>query len=282
MNALLERLYDLLYEFRAYAILSGLVALSMLLMMLNDNPQVKRIRSISTVMFGMVDNQLSFIPTYFGLRSENELLRRINIELADETQRLREAKLEDMRLKQLLGIKSEIPYPLIAGRIVNKNLLLLRNTLTLDIGTVDGVQLHMPVVSDGGLVGLITNVSDHYAMVNLLLNVDFRVSAKIQRSRVDGIVAWDGRSLVLKNVPKMRDIKVGDVVATSEYSSTFPADIRIGLVNDVRDQTTSLFKSITITPGVDFVRLEEVFVMKYVPDTERLTLEQQPIVKPFK
>lgn len=271
---MLQRLYNILYEYREYAILVGFIAFSFILMALNDSPQVKSIRAISTVAFGVVQGQLSFIPTYFNLKSENEFLRRSNIELADETQRLREAKLENLRLRQLLAMKNQLPYKLTTARVINKNLMLLRNTLTLDVGTDDGIQLHMPVVNDGGLVGLVTAVTKHYAVVNIILNVDFRASAKIQRSRVDGIIAWDGKVLALKNVPKMRDVKIGDVVATSEYSSLFPVGIRIGIVSEVSDQPTSLFKSITITPGIDFVKLEEVFVALYTPDKERVELER--------
>jgi rod shape-determining protein MreC len=273
LNPMLQRLYDILYEFREYAILSGLVVLSILLMTMNDNPQIKQIRSISTVLFGVLQEKLSFIPSYIGLKSENELLRRINMELADETQRLREAKLENLRLRQLLGLKSQLPYTLKAARIVNKNLSLLRNTFTLDVGLTDSIQEHMPVVSDGGLVGIVTSVSMHYAVVNILLNTDFRASAKIQRSRVDGIIAWDGKTLTLKNIPRMRDIQIGDVIATSEYSNTFPPDIRIGIISDVREQPGSLFKTIVITPGVDFVKLEEAFILISTPDAERVKLE---------
>lgn len=274
---MLQRLYDILYEFREYAILSGLIVASMFLMALNDNSQIKQIRTISTVLFGVMQEKVSFIPTYFGLRSENTLLRRMNIELADEAQRLREAKLENLRLRQLLGLKNQLSYQFIAGRIVNKNLTLLRNTLTLDIGSEDGIHEQMPVISDGGLVGLVTSVSAHYSVVNILLNTDFRASAKIQRSRVDGIVAWDGKSLIFKNIPKMRDIKIGDVLTTSEYSNMFPPDIRIGIVSDVSEQPSSMFKSIYVTPGVDFVKLEEVFVIMYSPNTERIELEQPPL-----
>ena len=59
---MLQRLYDILYEFREYAILTGLVVLSILLMALNDNPQIKQIRTISTVVFGVMQEKLSFIP----------------------------------------------------------------------------------------------------------------------------------------------------------------------------------------------------------------------------
>ena len=272
---MLQRLYDILYKFKEYAILSVLILISFVLLAMNDNPQIKQIRSISTVIFGEVQEQLSFIPTYFGLKAENELLHHINIELADEAQRLREAKLENIRLRQLLGLKDQLPFKLIAARVINKNLTLLRNTITINIGSNDSVQQYMPVISDGGLVGIVINVTRHYSIINILLNTEFRVSGKVQRSRVDGIVMWDGKTLDLKNVPKMRDVKVGDVVTTSEYSNTFPPDIRIGLVGEVREQPSSLFKSITIEPGADFVKLETVFVMAYVQDKERVVLEQR-------
>jgi rod shape-determining protein MreC len=270
-----QRLYDILYEYREYAILSVFIVASLLLLAMNDNSQVKQIRAISTVIFGGVQEQLSFIPTYFGLKTENELLHHINIELADEAQRLREAKLENLHLHQLLGLKVQLPYKLIAARVINKNLTLLRNTITVNVGSNDSVLQYMPVVGDGGLIGIVTTVTKHYSIINILLNTEFRVSGKVQRSRVDGIVMWDGKTLGLKNVPKMRDINVGDVVVTSEYSNTFPSDIRIGLISEIHEQPSSLFKSITIEPGVDFVKLETVFVMAYAQDKERVELEQR-------
>jgi rod shape-determining protein MreC len=272
-----QRFYNILYEFREYTIFTGLVVLSIFLMALNDNPQIKQIRTISTVAFGVMQEKLSFIPSYFGLRSENELLRHINIELADEAQRLREAKLENLRLRQLLELKSQLPYAFTAGRVVNKNLSLLRNTLTLDIGRADGIQERMPVVNSGGLVGVITSITKHFSIVNILINTDFRVSAKVQRSRVDGIIAWDGKTFAFKNIPKMRDVKIGDLITTSEYGNTFPPNIRVGIVSDVRDQEGSLFKSITMTPCVDFVKLEEVFVIVSTPDAERAELDQRSL-----
>ena len=270
-----QRLYDILYEFREYALLDVLIVVSLVLITMNDNPQIKQIRSISTVVFGSVQEQLSFIPAYFGLKAENELLHHINVELADEAQRLREAKLENLHLRQMLGLKTQLSYKLIAGRVINKNLTLLRNTITINVGSNDSVQQYMPVVNDGGLIGIVTSVTKHYSTLNILFNTDFRASGKVQRSRVDGIVIWDGKTLSLKNVPKMRDVIAGDVVTTSEYSNTFPSDIRIGLVSDVREQPGSLFKTITIEPSVDFVKLETVFVMAYSQDKERLDLEQR-------
>ena len=270
---MLHRLYDILFAFREYVVLTLCVVLSLIFLALNDTPQVKRIRTIATVLFGTVQQSVHFITEYTGLKDENALLRRINVELSDEATQLREARLENYRLRTLLGLKERVPYRLIAGEVAGKTLQFQRNTLTLNIGRSDGVEPLMPVISDGGLVGIVTDVTDGYAVVNLLINIDFRISAKVQRSRVNGIVSWTGLSLQLKNISKTMDVKEGDVLLTSSYSNMFPEDIRIGVVERANDQPGSLFKEVLITPGVDFTRLEEVFVVDHARSEERNQLE---------
>lgn len=274
---MLERLYNLFLQFREYVLLAGLVVLSFILLSLNDKPQVKQIRTFATVAMGIVQNQLSFIPRYFQLKGENEALRRVNVELADEASRLREAKLENMRLRSLLGLKADSDRPLVAANVVSKNLTLLRNSLTLDAGTADGIQPSMPVLSELGLVGVVIAASENYSIANILWNTDFRASAKVQRSRVDGILAWDGQKLILKNIAKTLDVKAGDVLVTSDYSNTYPPDIRIGIISSVREEEGSLFREVVVTPSVNFVRLEQVFVLTAVPDSERVDLETRVI-----
>ncbi|MBF8247433.1 MAG: mreC [Bacteroidetes bacterium] len=272
---MLQRVYDILFAFREYVLLSVLLIVSLVLLSLNDNSQMKSIRSFATVVLGVGQDQLSFISNYFGLKRENELLRRVNIELADQANQLREAKLENLRLRQMVGLREQSQYSIVAAKVIGKNLTLLRNTLTLDLGAVDSVREQMPVVSEAGLVGVVVAVSDRYSVVNIVPNVDFRASVKVQRSRVDGILAWDGRALTLKNVAKTLDVKSGDVLITSEYSSMFPPGIRVGIVSEVTEQEGTLFKSVTIAPAVDFVKLEEVFVVLAMPSAERLELDQR-------
>jgi rod shape-determining protein MreC len=269
-----KRLYNFVLLFKEYAVLSLLLVVSLVLMALNDNTQIRHIRGVATVVFGVMQDQLAFVPRYFSLRKENDILRRMNVDLADEASQLREAKLENDRLRRLLGFKEISHYPLVPARVVGKNLTLLRNTLTLNAGKLDGILAHMPVVGDGGLVGVVSNVSDHYSIVRILYNSDFRASTKSQRARVDGILAWDGEDLILTNVAKNLDVVVGDTLITSDYSSTYPPNIRIGTVSEVAEQQGSLFKRVLVSPGVDFVRLEEVFVVSYIPDSERSDLEQ--------
>jgi len=272
---MLQRIYQYLFLFKEYVLVTALVAVSVTLLVFNDNPQIRYIRSLTVGTLGAVQQTFSFLPNLSALRAENELLRSVNATLADEVNQLREARLEAIRLRSLIALRETSSVPLTAGRIVAKNLNLLRNTITIDIGEDRGVLVGNPIVTGEGLVGRIVAVSGSYAIGQLVLNVDFRASAKVQRSRADGIVAWDGTTLLLKEVPKSLDVKVGDAVITSEYSNAFPPGIKIGIVTRIADIPNSLFQRIEMAPTVNFTMTEEVFVAGYQPSLERLALESR-------
>jgi rod shape-determining protein MreC len=133
----------------------------------------------------------------------------------------------------------------------------------------------MPVITDKGLVGKIVAVSAGYSIAQILLNKDLKISAKDQRSRVDGIVGWEGSDrLLMKNVSKSSDVLVGDVIITSEYSNVFPQGIPVGYVTSV-GTVDNLFKKIEIECFVNFETLEEVFILRYLSSEERQVLEKK-------
>ena len=272
----MRRLVDIVFLFKEYLLLILYVLISILLLALNDSPQVRTIRSITLATIGFTEEVLSFIPNYFELKAENKILREQNLTLSEELIRLREAKLENIRLHQLLALKERTPFRYISASVVGKTLTLLQNTVTIDVGEADGVKPNMPIVTDAGLVGRVITTSSRYAVGQILWNKDFRASAKVERGRVDGIVLWEGgEHLSLKNVAKTLDVQVGDVVITSEYSNIFPTGIKIGVVTKTSQARGALFQTIEITPTVDLSRLEEVFVIAHTADSTRAALEHK-------
>jgi rod shape-determining protein MreC len=270
-----KRAYDILYEFRSYAVAGACIAVSFLFLATNDSRQIQTIRSLAVGLVGTLQDAASFLPEYFGLKRENDLLRAMNLRLSDEVNRLREARLENIRLRQMLELKHRPSPRFITANVVGKNLQMLRNTITIDAGERDGIAPQMPVVTEAGLVGKVVSTAPGYAVAQLLLNRDVRVSAKIQRNRVDGIVRWEGgRTLGLYNVAKTLDVQPGDVVITSEYSGIFPAGIRIGIVESTRNVPGSLFQIVAVVPSVDFQRLEQVAVIATPGDSSRAALER--------
>ena len=272
----MRRLYEFVFLFKEYLVVGVLLAVSVTLLALNDDSQIRTIRSVAVVSVGMLQDALGIIPNYFDLRRENQVLRELNLTLADEVNRLREARLENLRLRQLLGLKERGEFGFVAANVIGKNLQLLRNTVTLDAGERNGLRADMPIVTENGLAGKVVATSGRFAVAQILYNKDIRVSAKIERSRVDGIIRWEGGSaLALQDVAKTLDVQAGDVVITSEYSSFFPPGIRIGVVSSARGAEGSLFQSVEVRPAVDFSRLEEVFVITSMPDSERIALEHR-------
>jgi rod shape-determining protein MreC len=278
---MVKRLYDILLLFKEYLVVALCLLASTALLTFSDTPQIRTLRAYSVVAVGLLQDAFSFLPNYFDLRRENEALRTMNLALADEVSRLREGRLENLRLRRLLDLKERREHRYIAANVVGRNVQLLRNTITLDVGADDSVAVNMPIVTEAGLVGKIIAVGSSYAIGQTLLHVELRVSAKVQRSRVDGIIRWDrARNLSLQNVARTYDVVPGDVVITSDYSPFFPEGIRIGTVAETRPIPGSLFQAVDVTPAVEFSSLEEVFVMRHTSDSARVLLEQTALATP--
>jgi rod shape-determining protein MreC len=272
----MRRFLFLLQVYREYVLLAVLIAVSITLFPLNDNPQIKQLRAYSIGGLGLLHEPVTMLTETVTLRAENERLRRANIQLADEVYQLREARLENIRLRRMVQFQERSPYELVPARVVGQSVDPLRRTITLNAGRNAGIREQMPIVSESGLVGRVIIAADNYSIGQVLLNRDFRTSAKVERTRVDGILQWDGGTgLLLNNIAKTLDVNEGDVVITSEYSNLFPPGIFIGVISRVNIIPGSVTKDIRIQPGVDFTRLEEVFIMLYETDEEKITLEER-------
>lgn len=270
----MQRFLIIVRLFKEYVVLAFLTIVSLVLLSLNDNAQIRTIRAYTIGIVGVLQSATSAVPNFFALERENEILRQQNVNLTDEVSRLREARLENIRIRTMLQLKERPPFHFIAADVVGKTLDLLRNTITINVGEIDGIRTNMPIVSEAGLVGRVIATSTHYAVGQLMINRDFRASAKIQRSRVVGILSWRGGDVLeLRNVAKTQDVVAGDRVLTSEYGSVFPRDLKIGVVAEVTEREGGLFKQIHIKPSVDFTTLEHVFVITATADQERQSLE---------
>lgn len=280
------RFFNIFFRFKEYLILIFLVLVSLVLLYQNNNIQIKQIRSNTILAIGFFQENFSsffnavWIPHIISISDENTILRKNNVVLSEEISRLREASLENIRLKNLLEFKSNSRYDLKIAKVVGKSLNLLRNYLTLNIGSDDGVMVNMPVISDKGLVGKVISVSNKYCIAEILKSKNSRTSVIVERSRISGILTWNGgNNLLLSEVAKNLDIKTGDIIKTSEYSSIFPENIEVGVVVGISYDTGNLFQKVEIKSFVDFAALEEVFVLLHSSDSARINLENKTLNK---
>lgn len=274
----MQRIAELLLRYKEYAAALALVIVSLLLISISTNQKLRSFRTISVGMIASVQSALSWLPNPYALQTENHALRQLNKDLSIQAMEFRDAAIKVQQLRAMLDLRQKTPMKLLAAEVVGKSTIQLRNFATLNIGTADGVAEGMPVITEQGLAGRVIGMSGHYAIVQLLINRDTRVAAKTLGTRIDGMITWDGgSSLLLRNVPSVQPLKVGDTVVTSNYSSLYPEDIIIGRISEVSDEQGTLFHKIKVEPTVNFGTLEEAYVVLYSPDQERLDLERKVI-----
>jgi rod shape-determining protein MreC len=120
----------------------------------------------------------------------------------------------------------------------------------------------MPVISEDGLVGLVTATSRSAARTMLLLDRQTAIDGTVQRSRARGIVRGRGDDeLEFEFVARGGDVQVGDVVMTSGLDGVYPKGVRIGAVASISEPGSKLLRTARLAPAVDFGRLEQAFVM---------------------
>lgn len=202
---------------------------------------------------------------YFYLVSVAEENRRLKKALScsiEKNNQVRELELANQRLRSLLNFKKTLRCRSIAAEIVGKDPSPWFKTVLIDKGTSDNVMPGLPVVSHEGIVGQVTESSAHYSKVLLLIDQNSAVDSLDQESRARGIVrGGEGGRFVFEYVLRKHDVSIDDIVVSSGLDGVFPKGIRVGKVADVAKGNSGIFQDVTVTPFVDFDKLEEVLVL---------------------
>ena len=252
------------FQARKSFVTFGLVILlSLGLMVLNTEKKVALAQLVSFSTMRVGHWVFDWLVDLFNVRDENRFLREQNLRLSLELVKLRGERLENVRLRGLVGLKSRLSYPYISAEVIAREPGRHPNSLLIDVGTNEGVKYQMAVMSADGLVGKVLAVHPTSSVVQLLQDRNCRVSAVIQRSsRAQGIVRYEEGKLYLYGIPLRTDIQVGDLVVSSGMGGVFPADLPIGTVSELGDGQLGLFRDVILEPCVEFSTLEEVFVLK--------------------
>lgn len=225
-----------------------------------SSPIQDRMRDIARPIADVVNNWTDIN----GLRDENRQLRADNERLQSEVARLRENEVRIQQLEQLLDVKSALrDQQFQAASVVAADSNSLRQVVAIDRGRGDGIREGMVVVTQGNaLVGRVTRVLDGYSWVTLITDPDAAVSAMVQESRAQGVVAGSpsGR-LDMEFVGQEAGVKDGDVVITSGIGQTYPQGIVVGRVANVDKQEQELFQSVQVEPLASLNQLENVLVI---------------------
>ncbi len=197
------------------------------------------------------------------MSQEIEQLKAENFRLKMTALKLREVLIENSRLRRLLKLKEEGAYRVVAARVIGSGTEGGIRSLIISVGEQDSVRKNMPVVNADGLVGRVIATTPGQSIVQILMDHNSLVSARLQHSREAGVIAWSGNSwLDLLYIPKNIPVEKGEMVITSELSRIYPPGLKIGIVTTIKENKFDLFKEIRVKPAVNFNAVEEVFVIR--------------------
>ena len=271
MNAIWDRIRD-------WVLLIGLLTFSLTLLMQKNEPMFRAFRSVSISFSASVEGYFSNINDFFRASEENDDLRNANITLSSQLARLREAQIENTRLRQLLGFRATQQYRLLSARIVRKDITRQENLLTIDVGEIEGIKIGMPFIDDRGILGKVIFAGRHHAVVQPYLNTKFRAPAKIQGTQASGIVRWEGSEtdeILLQHIVKTENPQIGSLIVTNGFSDVFPAGFPIGHISRVEERRGRNDLLVYLTPTALIDNAEHGFIIIRQTDPERNALEQE-------
>ncbi len=271
MNSLL-RFLEKHYFLFLFIVLEGF---SIWLLADNSYYQKASFGKISRSFISVIDIQKSNIEQYLRFKQANIELIIENVTLRNELAQLK-SRLESNKGTHTDSIGS-VTYTYSTARVINNSISKQNNYITLNSGSIEGIQREMGVITKDGVIGIVASVSSNFSTVISLLNTNLKVSAKHKRTGCFGSLYWDGlnyREVILTEIPQHINLVEGDTIVTSGYSSIFPADIPIGTIKEF-DLKDGNFYIVKVKLLSDFKRLDQVYVIKSHQAAERNLLENQ-------
>ncbi len=221
-----------------------------------------------------VDNKVSTIKNYFKLQQIADSLVQENAKLAGALFSIKE-RLKDASIPR---IEDGPTYWLKGARVLSNALFERHNTFTINKGSDDGILPGQGVVTLNGVAGIVKSVGAHYSVVLSLLNPLVRVSAKMKKAPFFGTLRWEGGDLQmadLYDIPKYAEVHKGDSIVTSGFSTIFPPDIPLGMIDRFKIKRGSDVYSIKVRLFTETPTLSYVYVIQRKDREEIIGLQKE-------
>ncbi len=200
-------------------------------------------------------------------------LSKINQELAEENAMLRRqlSVVTDTLESYTETVNKDTIYEYIPARVVNNTVNRPNNYILIDKGKADGIEKDMGVISSDGIVGIVTDVSQHYASIMSLLHSSSTISVRFKNNEHLGILHWGTTNFhygVIDDIPTHLLLQKGDTVVTSSYSFIFPENLMAGTVMELIQSPSGALNRAKIRFATDFSTLKNVYVIHHTNKAE--------------
>jgi rod shape-determining protein MreC len=242
----------------------------------NDNYHRAGFFNAANTVSGHAFSVYSRFTDYFSLKDVNEKLALENVQLRNQLKSdffdttSKRTRITDTANKQV--------YSYIVAKVVNVTVNSVNNFITINRGKKQGVDIGMAVIGPTGVVGIVKDVSDNFAVILPVINKDFHVSARVSRDNNLGNLEWKGISPYeadISDVPRQANVKKGDTIVTTGSSIHFPDNIPVGIVEKAELREGSNFYTIKLRLATSFSKLTYVYVVNDLMKNEQQKLEQK-------
>ena len=219
---------------------------------------------------GKVNDQYTRVDDFLALKKKNQELQRQNERLLNLMKQNFEVPDTSTKI-----VTDSIPYDTLgnhrkwayqAAKVVSNSVSAQNNFIVLGRGSGQQLKKDEGVIDpNNGVVGIVTDVSENYAVVMSLLHKDSKINALLKNDpQGGGTVVWDGNEpnyFSMINVRKSVKVAKGDTVFTSGITTTFPYGLMIGTVEMVAPEKSTNNYIIKIKSTANFYNLQYVYVI---------------------
>jgi rod shape-determining protein MreC len=273
----MKNLLNFLKKFRDFLVFLFLQVFILSLFFNSKNYHKASFINSSSSVSGWMLNKRYGISKHFLLETQNDSLAHANAYLlenqSDDFYHLQN------RIYSINDSLYEQQYEYIPATVINSTTNKRNNYITVNIGSLQGIEKEMGVISTDGIVGFVVDVSSHYSVIKTILSDKVNISVKLlEQKGVKGQIKWDGRdntTCQLHGVTSDTRIEGNETVITRSSKGIFPEGIKIGTISNNVENNGSLTLDINIKLSTNFNTLSTVYIVNNLLKTEQLQLEKQ-------
>ena len=238
------------------------LSLSAVLLFSNTSPQIQQLKFQISGLFAKVAYPVKWYQDVFSVHEENRMLKNRVIQLSLLNAELESYHNENQRLKVLLNFTEHQVVNYLIANVVNYHLGIASQTITIDIGELDGLTKNLPVLDENGLLGKTILLNDHAAMIQLITDKNYRVSIRIGKERELGIfIPTHGKYGIIEGLRKTTPLQEGDIAYTSGISEIYPPNIPVAQIITISQEKKQPFLRVVVEILGSMFNLDFVFVI---------------------
>ena len=269
----MQQIFNFIYKNSNRLLFLLLLGISFFLTIQSHSYHRSKVISSANFLSGGVYQRINNVSEYLNLRTQNDALAQENAKLRSLLFDLKDTAL----IPKLDSIKGLHPTDVIVSKVIHNSFNSYENYLTLNSGSLQGLQPDMGVINSLGIVGIIDNTSTNYATVISILNIKSQINAKLKKSNHFGSLGWNGKStgfVQLTDIPRLAAIRKGDTIVTGGESVIFPENINIGTVDRIYIDNQTNYYTLDVKLFNDMTNLGHVYIIKSKGREEIINLEK--------